>query len=447
MGWEVDESRAELTDAEVVKRVEYVESHMDFDADEDGWAEPVIITWRKDDSKAVCVRKRYDDSATLGDGGRPIGKDFFRLALIVPAVGDKKFPVGLPELLDDMTRTTSTLANMTLDSGRLANGVGGFMSSSVGIGAGKYRYKPAEWRMTSASPEALTKSFFPIPFNPLPAQVGALLEKSEVWGRELASVSTMTPDTFPSGMSGATALALVESGMSGFKAMYKRLARVIGQAVNDFAHEVLGVESDMTLVNDEMYSSAVERGQKADFYMSLVASQNPAINQRAATRAALEAMGEENPDRLLIKEPKPPASLTPNPLVMAQIALIQAQTREVEARAAKVASEVGAGMTDAETRRMNAHTEGQKRMAQAVDTLSIAEERLITNDDNEQYIKQLQQLKSMGGLDGESIGGAGAHDTGGVLGGAGQGGGAGVPGGDSRGPGASKGVGAPAGMA
>ena len=390
--WEPPEEwDPESDDAESkLSRLEVIESHMPFDFAGDGRRlEPAIITWATDRGRDL----EADDNAP-SVGGRllairrsdsMIQDVFFPLSILPALPGD--LPMGLPVLLRHVTDATSQIANQIMDSATLANKVGGFLSTQSMIGAGRLKYTAGDFIQVNTAPEVLSKAFTPIPFNPIPSALDGLLGKTEQWGREMGSIATVTTENFPSGMSGATALALVESGLSGFKDMYKRLARQIGRALNR-ASKVGGAPDWIEITADENASGVMERAQKAQFYLDLLT--NPAIDPAEATRRALEEIGEDDIDSLMAKPPS-----GPNPVAMLEMERLKAEIEKLKADAAKSLAAAAVAPEESRARLVDRQSEAVKRGAQSIEALSRAERNLETPNDNPEYVRQLSEVSRL----------------------------------------------------
>jgi len=210
-----------------------LEQHCLLDLDEDGYAEPYVVTLDEESGTVLRVEKNFGpDDVTLADGRVSairrecyyVKYDFF------PNLDGGFYGLGLGHLLDNITTIVNNAINQMVDAGTAAAAGGGFIGSGVDLqGAGKrssaIRFVPGEYKTVNVSGaklrEAIYERTFPGP-NPVTFQVLDLMLGA---AKDISSVKdVLTGEAKNTGQVGTT-LALIEQGLQMFTAIYKRIYR------------------------------------------------------------------------------------------------------------------------------------------------------------------------------------------------------------------------------
>jgi chaperonin GroES len=211
-----------------------VESHCFWDMDEDGYAEPYIVTFERYSRQVLRVVARFDDKGikTIVDS-----KGKTKLAKIKPIQYYTKFgfipnpeggfyDVGFGLLLGPLNESVNTLINQLIDSGTINNLNGGFLGKGLKLKMGESQWKPGEWKSVTSTAEDLRKQIVPLPSKEPSKVLFELLTSLITGAKELASVAEIFVGKMPGQNTPATTtMATIEQGMKVFTAVYKRVYR------------------------------------------------------------------------------------------------------------------------------------------------------------------------------------------------------------------------------
>lgn len=333
---------------------EFYEQHRRWDLDDDGYAEPYIVTVHRE-SKSVCrIVAGYDETGIVVDRARGSviavePKRFFTKIPFVPNPEGGFYDIGLAWLLSPLNKTVNTLINQLLDAGTLANTGGGFIGSQLRLKGGTLRFSPGEYKEVDVPGGVIKDNIvtltFPGPSEVLFKLLGMLIEAA----REVASVKDVLTGEEPAANTPATTtLALIEQGLKVFTAIYKRIHRAMKEefgklyALNrryfdpvlyaaftdapDVAEDDYKADPiDIVPVSDPTMVSDMQRLARAEFLERYKGQ--PGIDAIAITRRQFEAAGVENPDELFVKDQGP------SPEALAHYAELEAKIDEANAAA------------------------------------------------------------------------------------------------------------------
>lgn len=218
---------------------EIIEQHGYYDWDDDGYDEPVIITFERSTGKVLRVALRYyQEDVQRNDGGKiikikPI--EMYTKFPFVPSPDGSFYDVGFGNLLGPLNESVNTLINQVLDSGTLHNLNAGFIGKSLRLRLGDTDFTPGEWKQVNATGDDLRKQIVPLPAKEPSAVLLELLKFLIQAGKELASVAEIFTGKMPGQNTPATTtMATVEQGMKVFTAIYKRIYRSLAEEFYKF---------------------------------------------------------------------------------------------------------------------------------------------------------------------------------------------------------------------
>ncbi len=223
----------ELTDPRDEDRAHFIlEQHRFLDLDEDGYAEPYIVTVHKDSRKVLRIKARFDiggEDIKFNDKDqvkyiRPI--NYFTDFHFLPSPNGKFFSLGFGNLLYPINHSIDTLINQLLDSGTLANMQTGFLSSACRIKENDIFLGPGKWKKLEGIRGDVDKHISALPIHDPSTVLFQLLGLLINIGKELASVSDILQGNQPTQNSPATTvLALIKQGLVQYNAIHKRVLR------------------------------------------------------------------------------------------------------------------------------------------------------------------------------------------------------------------------------
>lgn len=209
-----------------------IEQHTYLDLDEDGYAEPYVVTFERTSGKVLRIVARFDEDTiyTNDDGDllriEPI--QYYTKFGFIPNPDGGFYDVGFGLLLGPLNESVNTLINQLIDAGTLSNLQGGFLGKGLKLKMGESRWQPGEWKPVNSTADDLRKQIVPLPAkepsNVLFQLMGSLITS----GKELASVAEIFVGKMPGQNTPATTtMATIEQGMKVFTAVYKRVYRAL----------------------------------------------------------------------------------------------------------------------------------------------------------------------------------------------------------------------------
>ena len=333
---------------------EFIEQHRTWDLDEDGYAEPYIVTVHKESHQVVRIVARYDaDGIHFSGRTHKIVKiepiHYYTKYDFLPNADGGIYGVGFGQLLRPINEAVNTTLNQLIDAGTLQNTGGGFIGKGLSMNAGAIRFQLGEYKVVNTTGAALKDNIVTMPW-PGPSQVlmellGMLIES----GKEIASIKDiLTGEGSSPNTPATTTLAIIEQGLKVFTAIYKRVYRSlkselaklyrlnqkygdevaqykVGNTWKKIAKEDYvkgsGVEpiADPTMVTDmQMMGRAAYLGQFAN---------DPLCDPREIRQRMFEAANINDIDKILLKQP------LPNPAIAAKGMELEQKGRELDAKA------------------------------------------------------------------------------------------------------------------
>lgn len=209
---------------------ELVEQHTYYDLDDDGYAEPVIVTIDKNLGKVVRISLRYYPDDVARNDKDKITKiraiNMFTKFGFIPSPDGGFYDIGFGTLLGPLNESVNTLINQLLDCGTLNNLNSGFIGKALRVRAGDTGFIPGEWKPVNGTGDDLRKQIVQLPSKEPSHVLLELLKFLVQSGKELASVAEIFTGKMPGQNTPATTtMATVEQGMKVFTAVYKRIFR------------------------------------------------------------------------------------------------------------------------------------------------------------------------------------------------------------------------------
>ena len=315
-----------------------LEQHCLIDLDEDGYAEPYVVTLDEETEEVLRIEANYGPQDVVMNGEKVVSinrecyyikYDFF------PNLDGGFYGLGLGHLLDSITTIVNNSINQMIDAGTAAAAGGGFIGSGVDLqGAGKrnsnIRYQPGVYRTVNASGssirDAIYERTFPGP-NPVTFQVLDLMLGA---AKDISAIKdVLTGDAKNTGQVGTT-MALIEQGLQMFTAIYMRvfesereefskLFRNVGRYADEKAQaDYLNILDDPTAniaadfnaedfdirpVSDPTSVTRIQKAARAQYLGQFLGA--PGVNPQAIIKRQFEAMDVEDIDELMMP-PQPP---------------------------------------------------------------------------------------------------------------------------------------------
>lgn len=332
-----------------------IEQHTYYDMDDDGYAEPYIITFERYTKKVLRVVPRFDDESIYMENDKlqkiePI--QYFTKFSFIPNPDGGFYDIGFGLLLTPLNESVNTLINQLIDAGTLNNLQGGFLGKGLKLKMGEQRWTPGEWKTVQTTADDLRKQVMPLPTKEPSDVLFKLMGTLITSGKELASVAEIFTGKMPGQNTPATTtMATVEQGMKVFTAVYKRIYRSLKSEykklfkLNSIYLEpekyqnVLDVPIQMSDFDPKSYNicpnadpatpTQTEKLMKAQGLMELLPS--GILDPVEVVRRILEAQEQPNVDKLFSQQVQQTGQFQPPPDPKAQELQMKSQAEEKKA--------------------------------------------------------------------------------------------------------------------
>jgi len=373
-----------------------IEQHTFLDLDDDGYAEPYIVSFDYSSGKLLRISRRFLlDDVVLKDDEKTIARikpiQMYTKFGFIPNPDGSFYDIGFGVLLGPINESVNTLINQLVDSGHLHNLQSGFIGKALRVKMGDQSLRPGEWRPVNATADDLRKQIVPLPTKEPSSVLFQLMGTLITSGKELASVAEIFTGKMPGQNTPATTtMATVEQGMKVFTAVYKRIFRALAEEFDKIFElnslyldpnkyiTVLDMEispedfdassCDVAPAADPNAASQQEKLMKAQGLMEMLQVAGPIFNPIKVLSRVLEAQEQPNWQELFSDEviqsgqvPPPP----PDPKMMAIQAKMQADQQkaamDIQAKQAKMELE---GRNAEQKMMMEAQAHAQKMQQQ-----------------------------------------------------------------------------------
>lgn len=395
---------------------ELVEQHTYYDLDDDGYEEPLIVTFERYSGEVLRVALRYyADDVTRNKKDKIIRIKpicMYTKYGFIPSPDGGFYDIGFGKLLGPLNESVNTLINQLLDSGTLHNMNAGFIGKALRIKAGDTGFTPGEWKPVNATGDDLRKQIVPLPNKEPSAVLLELLKFLVQAGKELASVAEIFTGKMPGQNTPATTtMATVEQGMKVFTAVYKRIYRSLSEEFDKiFCLNGVYLDNnkyvnviDTTVGPDDFDEEAVdiypgadptatsqnEKLQKVQSLFQIMQMAPGVLDPLKVIVRWMEATEQPNYQELFSQEvqqtgqlPPPP----PDPKIMALQAKIQADKESADLQNAQRQQEMELDSRDrhqqmlmkAQEHAQNMEFEAQRNRAKMVSEAQHTQVKLIT---------------------------------------------------------------------
>ena len=329
------------------------------DLDDDGYAEPYIVTLRYDTRQVLRIAPRFTrGDITFTSEGKVIRINPIQCFVkypFIPSPDGGFYDLGLGALLGPVNRTIDTVINQMLDAGTLGCAGGGFLGRGFRNKKGEYRFRLGEWHTVDSSGDDLRKNIVPLPTPTLNPALFQLLSLLIEYGEGISGATDILQGKNPGQNTPAeTSRAMVEQGMKVFNGVYKRTHRAFTQEVRLLLRlNTIFITDDMPFYPGQKTSASqgmadaykdarVTVKAAADpFYMSDAQRYNQATSLLAAAHSSpgydlyevnkyyLESLKLPMVDKFL-PNPKGPYAVPPPPNPKLQIEQLKQQSAQMK---------------------------------------------------------------------------------------------------------------------
>ena len=332
------------------------EQHVNMDLDEDGYAEPYIITFELNSRSVVRIVTRFtEEDVEKVQTGKRKGEiirikpqEYFTKYSFIPSPDGGIYDIGFGVFLGPLNESVNSLVNQLIDAGTMQTTAGGFLGRGAKIRGGAYTFAPLEWKRVDSTGDDLRKNIFPLPVRDPSAVLFQLLSLLINYTNRISGATDMMVGENPGQNTPAeTSRTMVEMGQKIYTAIFKRVWRAtkgefeklfklngiyadpqypIGPG-GSIKEDYLGSADDVVPSADPNITSDVQSLQQSQLVMT--ASQTmPGFDKDEATRRWLKAMKVDAIDKLFPgtkgqqppKDPKILVQEMKNQVLMAQMA-------------------------------------------------------------------------------------------------------------------------------
>ena len=213
----------------------FLEQHCNLDLDDDGYAEPYIITLESTSKRVVRIVTRFDQESDIErvTSGAHKGKiiqikamEYFTKKTFIPSPDGGIYDIGFGVFLGPLNEAVNSLVNMLLDAGTMQTTGGGFLGRGAKIRGGVYTIAPFEWKRVDSTGDDLRKSIFPLPV-PAPSDVlFQLLSLLINYTSRVSGTTDISVGENPGQNTPASSMqTMVEMGQKIYTAIFKRIWR------------------------------------------------------------------------------------------------------------------------------------------------------------------------------------------------------------------------------
>ena len=326
---------------------EFIEQHRRLDLDDDGYAEPYIVTVHKATSKVARIVARYDT-----DGVKLRGEQVVRIDAVQyytkydfwPSPNGSIYGIGLGKLLGPLNHSVNSIINQLIDAGTLANTQTGFIGRGLSMNSGAVRFKMGEFKVINAPGARIRDAIVPLQFKEPSTVLFTLLGLMIESAKDVASIKpVLTGEAVSANMSPTTLMGMIDQGLQVFVGIYKRLHRSAkkelaklyrlnrvylednagyqqGDEWKSITRDDYAKGSGVEPISDPAMVSSQIKLAKAEFLGTFKG--DPIIDQVEIRRRQFDAADIPDADKLFVKQQPP------NPVLIAQAAEIEREDRK-----------------------------------------------------------------------------------------------------------------------
>lgn len=213
----------------------FLEQHNWLDLDQDGYAEPYLVTFEATSKCVVRIVTRFDSESDIERvaAGENRGKiiqikanEYFTKKTFIPSPDGGIYDIGFGVFLGPLNEATNSCVNMLLDAGTLQTTSGGFLGRGAKIRGGNYAIAPFEWKRVDSTGDDLRKSIYPLPVNAPSDVLFQLLSLLINYASRVSGTTDITVgENVGQNTPAQTAQTMAEMGQKIYTAIFKRIWR------------------------------------------------------------------------------------------------------------------------------------------------------------------------------------------------------------------------------
>lgn len=386
------------------------------DLDDDGYAEPYIVTVYKDITKedsgnVVRIIPRFVGTDIKRNKDKKIESIKAQKELVkygfIPSPDGSFYDIAFGELLYGLNDSINSTLNQLFDAGHLNVTGGGFMGKGMNkIKGGRITLSPGEWKMVNIMGDDLRKNIVQIPMPKPDPTLFALLGYLVEAGKNMALLRDVLSGEAAGNIQATTYIAMVEQGLKQFKSIYKRFYKSLkeelkliydlnykhlskekyAEVLDESTHDV-DVKEDFDKktynicpVADISMITSYQRMAQAQYLMGFM--NHPNIDQKVLLKEIFEISQVDNIDKLIVTPPPQPNPQMEVEQLKAQVKMQETQMKMQETQQ-QMAIEVQKAQAEIE----------KLKTASMVDLANVAKiGQGIEDSDQEREIKVMDNI-------------------------------------------------------
>ena len=209
-----------------------LEQHVSADLDQDGYAEPYIITIEESSKcvlRIVCRFARWPEDVEKTSGGKIISirsAEYFTKYPFIPSPDGGIYDMGFGVLLGPLNENVNDIINKLNDAGTMQVTSGGFLGRGAKIRGGVYTFRPFEWVRVDSTGDDLKKSIVPLDTPEPSAVLFQLLVLLINYANRIPGTTEIVVGENPGQNTPAeTSRNMLEQGLQIYSALFKRVWR------------------------------------------------------------------------------------------------------------------------------------------------------------------------------------------------------------------------------
>jgi chaperonin GroES len=421
----------------------FLEQHRYLDLDQDGYAEPYIVTIESSSQSVVRIVARFDSLEQVervrDDAKAKIRHikptQYYTKYGFIPSPDGGLYDLGFGIFLGPINEAVNSIINQMVDHGTLQNSIGGFLGRGFKIRGGVYTMAPWEFKRVDSYGDDIQKNLVLFPERkPSPVMFPLLEMLLNYANRVAGTVDPLVGENPGQNTPASTFQGMQEQGLQIYSMVFKRvwrsmkeefqqryeLNRIFLRSHQTFGaggkelvkrEDYLGPSDLLAPVADPNMTSTTLRLNQASSILD-AATKIPGFDLKEAARDWVKAMRHPEPERIYPGPDKVPP--LPNPKV--QVEGIKLQGKQLEFKSAlakemlnlagqKRLNEAKVMMLTAQAAKLAADAKG----AQGAQALEAIEMTLKALNDHNSMIND--RIKTLGALSHEgNEGGLGGVD-------------------------------------
>lgn len=158
--------------------------------------------------------------------------EYYTKYSFIPSPDGGFYDLGFGALLGPINESVNTLINQLVDSGSMQNLMSGFIGRGARIEGGRMRFQPGEWKPVNAPGMSIKENIVPLPVNQPSAVLFNLLGLMVQYAERLSTVTEVMSGKNPGQNTPAYNMnAMLEQGLQVFNAVFKRNWRAFRKEV------------------------------------------------------------------------------------------------------------------------------------------------------------------------------------------------------------------------